>query len=67
MTENYLTGICIKEIVYKTNKSLDLNSDLRKTRRMIVHFDWFRNKWIPLFTESVVIWSQCFESRMHFL
>lgn len=52
MTEHYFTGISNNEIVLKTNKSLDLNSNLRKTRRMIVHFDWFRNKWRPLFTES---------------
>jgi len=58
---------CINEIVLKKKKSLDLNSNLRKTRRIMVHFDWFRNKWCPLFTESVAIWNQCYESRMHFL
>jgi hypothetical protein len=47
MTENYFTGICINEIVLKTNKSLDLNSNLSKTQRMIVHLIGFAINRIP--------------------
>jgi len=47
MTENYLTGICIDEIVLKTIKSPDLNSNLSKTQRMIVHLTCFGINRIP--------------------
>jgi len=47
MTENYLTGIYINEIVFKTIKNLDLNSDLIKTQRMIVHLTGFGINRIP--------------------
>jgi len=67
MTENYLTGIYINAILLKWNKSLNLNSNLRNTQRMNVHFDWFLNECGPLFTERRAVWSQNFESLMHFL